>query len=85
MSGTLFFGGMAGIAVHPVQGKSNFNKKYLLLLMIDEYETNQIVLYFPGGYIRHLKPLFMCRMSCVLCHMPLFNPISKMSQTPVVN
>ena len=35
--------------------------------MIDKFESNQVVLYFPGGYRMHLKPLVMCHMSNVLC------------------
>ena len=34
--------------------------------MIDKFESNQIVLYFPGGYMMHLKPPVMCHMSYVL-------------------
>ena len=35
--------------------------------MKDKPETSQIVLYFLGGYMMHLKPPFMCHLSHVLC------------------
>ena len=50
-----------------IQCKYNFIKKYVLLLIIGKFETNQIFLYFPGGYMMHLKPPVMCYMSNVLC------------------
>ena len=37
------------------------------LLMVEKFKTNQIVFFFPGGYMIHLKPPFMCHMSHVLC------------------
>ena len=36
-----------------LQCKSNFNRNYVLLLMIENFETNQIVLYLPEGYMIH--------------------------------
>ena len=55
-----------------LQCKSNFNKNYVLLLMIENFESNQIVLYFTRGYMMHLESTchvsnVMCHMSCVLC------------------
>ena len=56
-----------------LQCKSNFNKNYVLLLMIENFESNQIVLYFTRGYMMHLESTchvsnVMCQMSCVTCH-----------------
>ena len=52
-----------------LQCKSNFNRNKLLLL--DNFETNPIVLYLRGGYIMHLETT--CHMSHVRCSMTLFN------------
>ena len=35
--------------------------------MIDKFETNNLVLYFPWGYMMHIKPPVMCHISHVLC------------------
>ena len=35
--------------------------------MIDKFETDQILLYFPVEYMMHFKPPVMCPMSHVLC------------------
>ena len=47
--------------------KSIFIWISLFSLMINKFETNQIVLYLPVGYMMHLKPPGMCHMSHVLC------------------
>ena len=39
-----------------LQCKSKFNRNEVLLLMIENFETNQIVLCMPGGCILHFKP-----------------------------
>ena len=49
-----------------LQCKSNFNRNQVLLLTIDNFETNQIVLYLLGGYIMHLETT--CHVSHVTCH-----------------
>ena len=48
-----------------LQCKSYFNKNQVLLLTIDNFETNQIVLYLPGGYMMHLETT--CHVSHVTC------------------
>ena len=35
-------------------------------MMIHKFETNKIVLFFPGGYMMHFKPPVICNMSHVL-------------------
>ena len=44
---------------------SNFNRNYVLLLTIDNFETNQIVFYLRAGYIMHLETT--CHVSHVTC------------------
>ena len=51
--------------------KSNFNRIEVVLLMIDNFETNRIVIYLRGGYMMHLKST--CHVSCIRCRMSLFN------------
>ena len=50
-----------------LQCKSSFNRNEVLLLMIDNFETNQIVLYFQGGYMMDLETT--CHVSRVTCQM----------------
>ena len=48
-----------------LQFKSNFNRNKVLLLMIDNFETNLIVLYLQGKYMKHLETT--CHVSRVTC------------------
>ena len=48
-----------------LQCKSYFNRNQVLLLMIDNFETNQIVLYLRGGYMMNLETT--CHVSHVTC------------------
>ena len=48
-----------------LQCKSYFNRNYVILPMIDNFETNQIVLYLRGGSIMHLETT--CHVSHVTC------------------
>ena len=47
--------------------KSNININEVLLLMIEHFETIQIVYCLPGGYMMDLKTT--CHVSRVMCHM----------------
>ena len=60
-------------ALGKLQCKSNFNRIEVLLLMIDNFESNQIVLYLQGGYMMHLETTchvshVRCQVSGVACH-----------------
>ena len=60
-----------------LQCKSYFNKNEVLLMTIDNFETNQIVLYLRGGYMMHLETTchvshVTCHMTHVTCHMSFF-------------
>ena len=48
-----------------LQCKSNFIRNSVLLLTIDNFENNQIVLYLQGGYMMHLETT--CHVSHVTC------------------
>ena len=37
------------------QCKSNFKRYDVILLNLEKYETNKIVLYWPGGYMMHFE------------------------------
>ena len=59
-----------------LQCKSNLNRNEVLLLMLGNFETIQIVLYLPGGYMMDLETT--CHVSCVMCHVShvTFQPFS---------
>ena len=54
-----------------LQWKSNFNRNEVHLLMIENFESNQIFLYLPGGYMMH----FHLNLFLVPLH-HLFAPVS---------
>ena len=56
-----------------LQCKNYFNRKHVRLLnKIENFETMQIVLYLPGGYIMGLETTCHVHVMC-LCHMSPFN------------
>ena len=57
-----------------LQCKYNFNRNWVLLLNFEIFETNQIVLNVPGGYMMHLETTWTPFWSPYTSFVPLSSP-----------